>query len=115
VSFRRRLALCCAVAVVLGCALAYVIVRDTLRARIDDSLRDRVAIMRERPLATRSSRNGCPPVFTRLVGRTPLPGDDELVAVANGKREPPRAPRSRRCSSGSARSRCSSAASGSRT
>jgi two-component system sensor histidine kinase MprB len=42
-SFRRRLALSCgaavAVTVVLGSALAYWVVRDTLRDRLDDSLR----------------------------------------------------------------------------
>jgi len=43
VSFRRRLALSCgaavAITVVLGSALAYWVVRDTLRDRLDDSLR----------------------------------------------------------------------------
>src|SRR5689334_18961977 len=47
-SFRRRLALSCgaavAVTVVLGSALAYWVVRDTLRDRLDDSLRTQAAM-----------------------------------------------------------------------
>jgi two-component system, OmpR family, sensor histidine kinase MprB len=46
-SFRRRLALSCgaavAITVVLGSALAYWVVRDTLRDRLDDSLRSQAA------------------------------------------------------------------------
>ena len=45
-SFRRRLALSCgaavAIVVVLGCGLAYWVVRDTLRAEIDSALRSEV-------------------------------------------------------------------------
>ena len=49
-SFRRRLALSCgaavAVAVVLGSALAYLVVRDTLRGQIDSALRVQVEMAR---------------------------------------------------------------------
>ncbi len=45
-SFRRRLVLSCgaavALVVVLGCGLAYWVVRDTLRAEIDNALRNEV-------------------------------------------------------------------------
>ena len=60
VSFRRRLALSCgaavAVAVVLGSALAYWVVRDTLRDRLDDSLRTQAGMAGPAGRARRSGR-----------------------------------------------------------
>jgi two-component system sensor histidine kinase MprB len=76
-SFRRRLALCCAaavaVAVVLGSALAYVIARGTLRGEIDDSLRKQVAVATTQgPTVTvmggaDSLLSGQPQIFTQRV------------------------------------------------
>jgi two-component system sensor histidine kinase MprB len=104
VSFRRRLALSCgvavAVAVVLGSVLTYVIVRDTLRDQIDSSLSEPSAMggattttitgvmPKDRVLLT-----GQAPVFTQIIrekGTQELPGsldDPEFKAVAEGKRE----------------------------
>jgi two-component system sensor histidine kinase MprB len=101
VSFRRRLALSCgvavAVAVVLGSVLTYVIVRDTLRDQIDASLSEMSGeaslsvsgpVPRDRVLLT-----GQTPVFTQIIresGPQQLPAsledDPEFRAVAEGKR-----------------------------
>ena len=55
-SFRRRLALSCgaavAITVVLGSALAYWVVRDTLRDRLDDSLRSQATMAQLPPSMT---------------------------------------------------------------
>jgi two-component system sensor histidine kinase MprB len=115
VSFRRRLALSCgaavAVAVVLGSVLAYWIVRDTLRDQLDSSLRKaRVAQMAGSiqvagpEAGDQALLTGEAPAFVRVFGETrtaPAPGsagaeevppdlgdDEELRAVAEGKRAP---------------------------
>jgi two-component system sensor histidine kinase MprB len=111
VSFRRRLALCCAgavaIAVVLGSVLAYVIVRGTLRGEVDASLRSQVARVGEGPtvsaLGTAAAGpppassaqllSGRPQVFTQTLetGTVALPeiADPEAAAqVADGKRPP---------------------------
>jgi two-component system, OmpR family, sensor histidine kinase MprB len=109
VSFRRRIAFTAAaavaVAVTLGSAVAYAVVRDTLHGRIDASLRTaamkaRVAVGARPPDVLRSDGTlESPPVFEQLVegGRTVVlsPGEqaerlgDEqaLDTVANGERD----------------------------
>jgi two-component system sensor histidine kinase MprB len=104
-SFRRRLALCCAAAVavvaVLGSAVAYVVVRDTLHGQIDDDLR-RQAERAPTPLpdaaGDRVLLTGGPPVFTQFISKGeapesgriigPLAGQAEITAVASGARPP---------------------------
>jgi two-component system sensor histidine kinase MprB len=110
VSFRRRLALCCAaavaVAVVLGSVLGYLIVRGTLRGEIDDSLRnqvqrvgDGVAVSVFGTSATVPANSGeqilsgTPQVFTQRIekGTAAIPqlaDTKEAMDVANGKRPP---------------------------
>jgi two-component system sensor histidine kinase MprB len=108
VSFRRRLVLSCgaavALVVVLGCGLAYWVVRDTLRAEIDNALRNEVA-QRGAPGERGSSvsiRRGdlltdAPAAFVTEIRRTegvigpliePLDDDEDLRAVAEGRKEP---------------------------
>jgi two-component system sensor histidine kinase MprB len=109
VSFRRRLALSCGVAVaivvVLGSVLAYVIVRDTLRAQIDASLSE-IGVSRERSVSVsgpvpqdRVLLSGQALVFTQVIREdggvqgakelpAPLTDDPEFKAVAEGKRPP---------------------------
>jgi two-component system sensor histidine kinase MprB len=107
-SFRRRLALCCAAAVAVavlgGSALAYVIVRGTLRGEVDDSLRKQVArVATDGPtLTVMGSAAARPPtqlltgeaqVFTQRVekGNTAVPqiaDAKEAQEVANGSRAP---------------------------
>ncbi|HWK25880.1 MAG TPA: HAMP domain-containing sensor histidine kinase [Solirubrobacter sp.] len=94
-SFRRRLALSCgaavAVAVVLGSALAYWIVRDTLRDQIDHSLREQPlsvsGISEERKVLT-----GTAGLVTTSIGEPgdppPLADTVDLREVADGRREP---------------------------
>ena len=99
-SFRRRLALSCgaavAVVVVLGSALAYWVVRDTLRGEIDDALRRQVddgarRARRGRRPASRGDQlmllTGEAPAFVQTIRGTerrgrplppPLAGDAEL-------------------------------------
>ena len=109
-SFRRRLVLSCgaavALVVVLGCGLAYWVVRDTLRAEIDNALRNEV-VQRGAPgpgeLGTSVSiRRGdlltqAPPAFVTELRRSegvtgspsaPLDDDEDLRAVAEGRKEP---------------------------
>ena len=115
-SFRRRLLLtsaaAVAAAVVLAAALAYVLVRDTLRGQIDASLRDaarRFAISLPAPdagvaaggsavIAGRAALEG-PVVFTQVVraagpdprpdgAPVPLGSPADVRAVAGGKRAP---------------------------
>ena len=61
-SFRRRLALSCgaavAIVVVLGSALAYWVVRDTLRGEIDDALRRQVDMAIAAGRRTRAGSDG---------------------------------------------------------
>ncbi len=109
-SFRRRLALCCAaavaVAVVLGSVLGYLIVRGTLRGEIDDSLRSQVArggdgvavsvFGTSRTVPAGSGEqilSGKPQVFTQRVekGTTEVPqlgNEADAMKVATGKRAP---------------------------
>ena len=119
-SFRRRLALSCgaavAITVVLGSALAYWVVRDTLRDRLDDSLRTQATMaplpssmtVRGDPGAAAGGvaqadtmlLNGESPALvrvTRFAGGTsvtaekgpPQLGDErEMQQVAQGKRAP---------------------------
>ena len=104
-SFRRRLVLSCgaavALVVVLGCGLAYWVVRDTLRAEIDNALRNEVA-QRGAPGEMGAIRRGdllteAPPAFVTEIRRTegvtgppsaPLADDEDLRAVAEGRKEP---------------------------
>ncbi|MDA0174204.1 HAMP domain-containing histidine kinase [Solirubrobacter taibaiensis] len=107
-SFRRRLVLSCgaavALVVVLGCGLAYWVVRDTLRAEIDNALRNEVA-QRGAPGELGSSiaiRRGdlltdAPAAFVTEIRRTegvigpliePLGDDEDLRAVAEGRKDP---------------------------
>ena len=109
-SFRRRLVLSCgaavALVVVLGCGLAYWVVRDTLRAEIDNALRNEV-VQRGAPRpgemgTSVSIRRGdllteAPPPFVTEIRRTegvtgppsaPLDDDEDLRAVAEGRKEP---------------------------
>jgi two-component system, OmpR family, sensor histidine kinase MprB len=111
VSFRRRLALCCAgavaVAVVLGSVLAYLIVRGTLRGEVDASLRSQVARVAQDPpvSAFGTTAVGPPPgssaqllsgraqVFTQTLdqGDVALPELADTTAatqVEQGKRAP---------------------------
>ncbi|HET6550762.1 MAG TPA: HAMP domain-containing sensor histidine kinase [Solirubrobacter sp.] len=92
-SFRRRLALCCAAAVaivaVLGCALGYLIVRDTLRGQIDASLRKQATFMSVGPPpGERDLLTAAPRAFTRVIepGETPPDGDAKVEQVASGER-----------------------------
>jgi two-component system, OmpR family, sensor histidine kinase MprB len=102
-TFRRRLALCCAaavaVAVIGGSALAYVIVRGTLRGEIDNSLRKQVALATaERPTLTvmggaDALLSGQQQVFTQRVEKgtaaVPQIADTNAVReVAEGRRAP---------------------------
>ena len=112
VSFRRRLVLSCgaavALVVVLGCGLAYWVVRDTLRAEIDDALRNEVAAAAGAPGPGRAGDVGldrrgrradrqAPPAFvteirrSRARDRPPSPRrstSERLRAVAEGRKEP---------------------------
>ncbi len=97
-SFRRRLALSCgaavAVVVVVGSALAYWIVRDTLRGQIDASLRQQAEVGAvsieggDRMLLTEEPR-AFTRVLTRERGAEPLPAplddDPDYTAVAEGQ------------------------------
>lgn len=109
-SFRRRLVLSCGAAVafvvVVGSALAYWVVRDTLRAEIDDALQRQVI---ERPIVSAAAAGAtartqplpedvitqAPQAFVTVVRaeRDPdlppsLDEDEELRAVAEGRKEP---------------------------
>jgi two-component system, OmpR family, sensor histidine kinase MprB len=97
-TFRRRLALCCAVAVavtaVLGSAVAYVVVRETLRGEVDTDLRKQAAQSPPVALSTAdpSLLTGAAPVFRSLVsesadGRSSA-GMSVTGDVARGKRLP---------------------------
>jgi two-component system sensor histidine kinase MprB len=109
VSFRRRLVLSCgaavALVVVLGSALAYWVVRDTLRGEIDNALRRSVemapagpprATTREEPSRDQLMLlTGEQPTFVQAFRGTseagvppPLASDEELRAVAEGRRDP---------------------------
>jgi two-component system, OmpR family, sensor histidine kinase MprB len=97
-TFRRRLALCCAAAVavtaVLGSGLAYVIVRGTLRGEVDRDLKKQavtapadVTLSSEDPTLLTAGA----PVFKAFISRTadgPLPGALIGREVANGRRPP---------------------------
>jgi two-component system sensor histidine kinase MprB len=116
-SFRRRLALSCgaavAVTVVFGSVLAYWIVRDTLRDRLDESLRAQATMAKLPPgMAVRGDPGGAaktdmlllsgesPAVVrvSRFAGGTtttreahvpaPLGDEQEMQDVAEGKRPP---------------------------
>jgi two-component system sensor histidine kinase MprB len=101
VSFRRRLALSCAVAVavavVLGSVGAYLLVRGTLLGQIDASLREQVTMtgaIAPEPERDRLLQGGPQVVKRSLVTRReqplpePLGRDPELEAVARGERPP---------------------------
>jgi two-component system sensor histidine kinase MprB len=117
VSFRRRLALSCgaavAVTVVLGSALAYWVVRDTLRDRLDDSLRsqatmapvppemavrgdgpagaaraDTLLLQGESPALVRVSRFAGGTSVAVEKGPPQLGDEQEMQEVALGKRAP---------------------------
>jgi two-component system sensor histidine kinase MprB len=110
VSFRRRLALSCgaavAIVVVLGSALAYWVVRDTLRSEIDDALRRQVEMapapappgrtgVDEHPRDRLMILTGEVPAFVQAFRGTnevgvppPLADDAELRAVAEGRKGP---------------------------
>jgi two-component system sensor histidine kinase MprB len=85
-TFRRRLALCCATAVavtaVLGSGLAYVIVRATLRGEVDDDLRKQVfAAPAPAPPGTAVLSESAP-VFRAEVGTD---GSSSLTTVQAGR------------------------------
>jgi two-component system sensor histidine kinase MprB len=107
VSFRRRLALSCgtavAVVVVLGSALAYWIVSDTLHGQIDSSLQTQVDMARVSgpgpDPADTTLLTGRAPAYVKVIrnvqagttedGVPPALGDDqELRQVAAGERAP---------------------------
>jgi two-component system sensor histidine kinase MprB len=106
VSFRRRLALSCgaavAIVVVLGSALTYWVVRDTLRGEIDSALKRSVAMAPGGPPGSDGVRRdqlmlltGDQPSFVQAFRGTseagvppPLASDEELRAVAEGRRDP---------------------------
>jgi two-component system sensor histidine kinase MprB len=116
VSFRRRLALSCgaavAVAVVLGCGLAYWLVRDTLRDQLDASLRSQGQMAQAPPAINMQAAppgeagrtvaptdrlllRGEAPAFVRVSRRVesddvpqPLGDEAELQEVAEGRRAP---------------------------
>jgi two-component system, OmpR family, sensor histidine kinase MprB len=101
-SFRRRLALCCAAAVavvaVLGSGAAYWIVDRTLHGQIDDDLRQRAvrAEVSAPPPDTDVLLSQRPPVFTAFIGEgvptdavsplSPPAGAAAVSEVANGRR-----------------------------
>jgi two-component system sensor histidine kinase MprB len=103
VSFRRRLALTCgaavAVTVVLGSILTYVIVRDTLRGQVDQSLHEEAMKMQAEPLpiagGDRVMLTSGPQLFTKVIRQgqpVTLPFNDDEDArvdeVASGARSP---------------------------
>ena len=95
-TFRRRLALCCATAVavtaVLGSGLTYVIVRATLRGEVDHDLRKQALQAPAPPPATGTALlTGSTPVFRAYVGggaspSSPLPSGEQGREVASGRR-----------------------------
>jgi two-component system sensor histidine kinase MprB len=109
VSFRRRLTLACgaavALVVVLGSGLAYWVVRDTLRGEIDDAISRQVMegpVVRAMGVAGPAPQDvitQAPPAFVAVL-RQRSEGDDvppdlgvdasdeEVRAVAEGRREP---------------------------
>jgi two-component system, OmpR family, sensor histidine kinase MprB len=94
-TFRRRLALCCATAVavtaVLGSALAYVIVRATLRGEVDNDLRKQAFAAPAPPQPGTAMLTESAPVFRAYVGAdgsSSLTTTVEGRAVAQGRRAP---------------------------
>jgi two-component system, OmpR family, sensor histidine kinase MprB len=108
-TFRVRLTLVAATAVALAIALAsiviYVVVRNELRAQVDDSLRDRAVEVSRAPLPRRGFFDIPPPLFggpggyiqaVRSDGRTflsrdaeiPIPVTQRVLDVADGTAEP---------------------------
>jgi two-component system sensor histidine kinase MprB len=92
-TFRRRLALCCATAVavtaVLGSGLAYVIVRGTLRGQVDDDLRKQALGAPAPPPPGTALLTQSAPVFRAYVGSAgsvSLTSAEEGRAVAQGRR-----------------------------
>jgi two-component system sensor histidine kinase MprB len=85
-TFRRRLALCCATAVavtaVLGSALAYVIVRATLRGEVDADLRKQVFSAPAPPPPGTGVLTESAPVFRAEVGSD---GSSSLITVKTGR------------------------------
>jgi two-component system sensor histidine kinase MprB len=85
-TFRRRLALCCATAVavtaVLGSGLAYVIVRATLRGEVDDDLRKQAFAAPAPPPPGTALLTESAPVFRAYVGTD---GSTSLTTVEQGR------------------------------
>jgi hypothetical protein len=80
-TFRRRLLLACAaavaVAVALAAVLAYVVVRDTLRGQIDDSLRAAT-----RPPSGAPAGGASAPVQGEVTSPAPGEAGDEIILQA---------------------------------